>query len=97
MKVFKSYVKNRNRPEGCIAENYTVEESIKFCVGYVERMEYIGSMHSRNDACDDEEGEVGDYGKALSSGTSIELDDTSLLQAHRWILQNTDEVQPWIE
>ena len=60
-------------------------------------MEYIGSMCSRNDACDDEEGEVGDYGKALSSGTSIELDDTSLLQAHRWILQNTDEVQPWIE
>ena len=45
-------------------------------------MEYIGSMHSRNDACDDE-GEVGDYGKALSSGTSIELDDTSLLQARR--------------
>ena len=97
MKVFKSYVKNRNRPEGCIAENYTTEESIKFCAGYVERMEYIGSMRSRNDACDDEEGDVGDYGKALSSGTSIELDDTSLLQAHRWVLQNMDEVQPWIE
>ena len=97
MKVFKSYVNNRNTPEGCIAENYTMEESIKFCVGYVECIEYIGSMRSRNDACDDEEGEVGDYGKALSSGTSIELDDTSLLQAHRWILQNTDAVQPWIE
>jgi len=54
MKVFKSYVNNRNR--GCIAENYTVEESIKFCVGYVERMEYIGSMPSRNDAWGDEEG-----------------------------------------
>ena len=97
MKVFKSYVKNRNRPEGCIAENYTAEESIKFCVGYVERVEYIGSMRTRNDAWDDEEGEVGDYGKALSSGTSIELDGTSFLQAHKWVLQNTNEVQPRIE
>jgi len=97
MKVFKSYVKNKNRPKGCIAKNYTVEESIKFCVGYVEGMEYIQSMPSRNEAWDDEEGEVGQYGKALSSGTSIELDKTSLLQAHIWVLHNIDEIQPWIE
>ena len=56
MKVFKSYVKNKNRPEGCIAENYTVEESIKLYAGYVEGMEYIESMPSRNEAWDDEEG-----------------------------------------
>jgi len=97
MKVFKSYVKNRNQPEGCIAKNYVAEESVKFCIGYVKHMEYIRSMPSRNDIWDDEEGEVGHYGKSLSSGTSIELDDTSLLQAHIWILQNIDEVQPWIE
>ena len=97
MKVFKSCVKNKNRPEGCIAENYTVEESIKFSVGYVEGMEYIQSMPSRNEAWDDEEGEVGQYGKALSSGNSIELDKTSLLQAHRWVLHKVDEIQPWIE
>ena len=30
MKVFRSYVKNKNMPEGCIDENYTVEESINF-------------------------------------------------------------------
>ena len=79
MKVFKSYVKNKNRPKGCIAENYIVEESVKFFVRYVEDMEYIHSMPSRNESWDDEEGEVGQYGKALSSGTSIELDKTSLL------------------
>ena len=90
MKVFKSYVQNKNRPEGCIAENYTMEESIKFCAGYVEGMEYIQSMPSINEAWDDEEGEVGQYGKALSSGTSIELDKNSLLQAHTWVLQNVD-------
>ena len=97
MKVFKSYVKNKNRPEGCIAENYTVEESIKFCIGYIEGVEYIESMPSRNEAWDNEEGELGHYGKALSSGTSIELDKTSLLQAHRWVLHNVDEIESWIE
>ena len=54
-------------------------------------------MPSRNEAWDDEEGEVGQYGKDLSSGTSIELDKTSLLQDHRWVLHNVDEIQPWIE
>ena len=88
---------NKNRPEGCIAENYIVEESIKFCAGYVEGMEYIQTMPSINEAWDDEEGEVAQYGKALSGGTSIELDETSLLQNHRWVLHNVDEIQPWIE
>ena len=74
MKVFKSYVKNNNRPKGCIVDNYIVEESIKFCARYVEGMEYIESMPSINETWDDKEGEVGQYGKALSSGTTIELD-----------------------
>ena len=43
MKVNKSYVKNKNRPEGCIAESYTVEDSINFCGGYLKGMEAIGS------------------------------------------------------
>ena len=88
---------NTNRLEGCIVENYTLKESIKFCVCYVEGMEYIGSMHSINNAWDDEEGDIGHYGKALTSGTSIELDNTSLLQVHKWVLCNINEVQPWIE
>ena len=54
MKVFKSYVKNKNRPEGCIDENYTVEESIKFHAGYVQGMEYIKSIPYRNEAWDNE-------------------------------------------
>ena len=74
-----------------------MEESIKFCAGYVEGMEYIQIMPSRKESWGDEEGEVGQYGKALSSGTSIELDKTSLLQAHRWLLHNINGIQPQIE
>ena len=31
MKVLKGYVRNRNRPEGCIVECYIAEEAIEFC------------------------------------------------------------------
>ncbi|XP_024199865.1 uncharacterized protein LOC112203073 [Rosa chinensis] len=31
MKVFKGWVRNRQFPEGCIAESYIVEEAIEFC------------------------------------------------------------------
>lgn len=48
-----------------------MEESIKFCVGYVRNMEYIQSMTIRSEVWDDEEGGVGHYGKALSSGACI--------------------------
>lgn len=30
MKVFKGYVRNRNHPEGCIAESYIAEEAVEF-------------------------------------------------------------------
>ena len=73
-----------------------MEESIKFCIGNVEGMEYIEIMHSINEACNNEEGEGGQYGKTLSSGTSIQLDNTSLLQAHICVLHNIEGIQPWI-
>lgn len=31
MKELKKYVKNRARPEGCIAKNYLANEYVKFC------------------------------------------------------------------
>jgi len=31
MKILKGYVKNRSRPEGCIAERYLVKEAVEFC------------------------------------------------------------------
>ncbi|XP_042404675.1 uncharacterized protein LOC121994831 [Zingiber officinale] len=34
MKILKGYVKNRARPEGCIAECYLAEERMRFCSAY---------------------------------------------------------------
>jgi len=42
MKILKGYVRNRNRPEGCIVECYTYEEAIEFCNEYLSNVEGIG-------------------------------------------------------
>ena len=42
MKILKGYVKNRSRPEGCIAERYVVEEAIEFCTEYLSNVQSIG-------------------------------------------------------
>ena len=42
MKTLKSYVQNRNRPEGCIAESYIVEGALEFCTKYMLNMSTVG-------------------------------------------------------
>ncbi|GAA0171206.1 hypothetical protein LIER_41105 [Lithospermum erythrorhizon] len=42
MKVLNGYVKNRSRPEGCIAERYFMEEAVECCTEYVTNLENIG-------------------------------------------------------
>ena len=42
MKVLKSYVKNYNRPEGSIVENYIADESVEFCSEYLANADAIG-------------------------------------------------------
>ncbi|RVX18749.1 hypothetical protein CK203_006964 [Vitis vinifera] len=48
MKVLKGYVRNRNRPEGCIAECYIAEEAIEFCTEYLSNVDAIGIPISAN-------------------------------------------------
>jgi len=41
MKILKGYVKNHNRPEGCIVECYIYEEAIEVCSKYLTNIEAI--------------------------------------------------------
>jgi len=41
MKILKGYVRNRNRPEGCIVECYIYEEAVKCCNEYLSNVEAI--------------------------------------------------------
>ena len=42
MKILKSYVRNRSRPESCITESYVAEEALEFCAEYMSNMCTVG-------------------------------------------------------
>ena len=48
MSVLKKYVRNRSRPEGCIAKGYGIEEVIEFCVDFIDDLNPIGVPMSRH-------------------------------------------------
>ncbi|XP_045791642.1 uncharacterized protein LOC123886360 [Trifolium pratense] len=88
MKILKGYTKNPHRPEASIVERYIAEEAIEFCSNYLSEVDAIGVPKSRHDGrCDG----VGTQGLNVKS-MHIDI----ILQAHLYILNNTDEVQPYL-
>lgn len=64
MKVLKNYVRNRNRPEGCIAESYILEEAVEFYSEFLSGVDPIGMGIDMFK----EKSDNFDIGKPLSSG-----------------------------
>ena len=89
MKVLKGYVRNHNRPEGCIAECYLAEEAVEFCTEYLSGTHAIGIPKSNN--YDNK------FGRPITGGRSTNIDHKLWLQAHHYVLENTTIVQPYIE
>ncbi|KAL0561465.1 hypothetical protein IC582_001893 [Cucumis melo] len=90
MKVLKTYVRNRNRPEGCMVENYIVEEAIKFCSEFIAEVSSIGlnsSVIKKNSNVD----------RALSASSFIRPSKEQLDQAHLYVIQNVNDVLPYVE
>lgn len=91
MKVIKGHVRNRNRPEGCIAEETIAEETIEFFSEYHKTMKTIGIPPDKHVTEENEDG------KPLSAGKTNVLTGDVLRKAHLYVLQNTDEITPYIE
>ncbi|KAI5351285.1 hypothetical protein L3X38_004176 [Prunus dulcis] len=87
MKVLKGYVQNRTRPEGCIAEQYIAEEAVEFCTQHLSDVSTVGVPSSQK---------MG-VSKPLSGCTVSVVDQDLLNQAHLYVLENTEEVLPYIE
>ncbi|KAL0536819.1 hypothetical protein IC582_025781 [Cucumis melo] len=90
MKVLKIYVRNRNRPEGCIVENYIVEEAIEFCYEFIAGVSSIGlnsSVIKKNSNMD----------RALSTSSFIRPSKEQLDQAHLYVIQNVNDVLTYVE
>ncbi|KAI5350198.1 hypothetical protein L3X38_003089 [Prunus dulcis] len=87
MTVLKRYVQNRTRPEGCIAERYIAEEAVEFCTQHLSDVSTVGVPSSQK---------MG-VSKPLSGCTVSVVDQDLLNQAHLYVLENTEEVLPYIE
>ncbi|GJR76561.1 putative transposon, En/Spm-like protein [Tanacetum coccineum] len=91
MKVIKGHVRNKNRLEGCIAEETIAEETIEFFSEYHKTMKTIGippDKHVTNENKDR---------KPLSASKSSKVFEEVFQKAHLYVIQNTDEIVPYIE
>ncbi|CAL2255592.1 unnamed protein product [Prunus armeniaca] len=80
-------IMNRTRPEDCIAERYIAEEAIEFCTKHLSDVSTVGVPSSQK---------MG-VSKPLSGCTVSVVDRDLLNQAHLYVLENTEEVLPYIE
>ncbi|GJT72114.1 putative transposon, En/Spm-like protein [Tanacetum coccineum] len=77
--VIKGHVRNRNRPEGCIAEETIEEETIEFFSEYHKSMKTIGIPPDKHETDENEEG------KQLSDGKSSEVSAELFPKAHLYV------------
>ncbi|XP_030505370.2 uncharacterized protein LOC115720357 [Cannabis sativa] len=87
MKILKGYVRNRSRPEGCIIECYITEEAVEFCSEYMSGVQSVGLNDEVKSSII-----VNRRGSVVCTVGKNELDE-----AHRLVLQNTINIQLYIE
>jgi len=88
MKILKGYTKNLHRPEASIVERYITEEAVEFCSEYIEKAKPVGLPES----CHDDK--VGGKGSRELHVITPSVED--LLQAHLYVLNNSNEVLSYI-
>ncbi|XP_042466217.1 uncharacterized protein LOC122048759 [Zingiber officinale] len=89
MKVLKSYVGSRKYPKGCIVRRYTAEEAVEFCSEYLNDLDPVGVPKSLRDINASIPG-------FSASNSSIIVQQIDLQQAHLTVLENTEEISPYI-
>uniref|UniRef100_A0A803NA74 Transposase-associated domain-containing protein n=1 Tax=Chenopodium quinoa TaxID=63459 RepID=A0A803NA74_CHEQI len=101
----KSYVKNRSRPEGSIAEAYLAEECLIFCSRYLHddfSSKLNRAPRNDDDTASNEDGSLfPSVGrplgvKKINKGKKVSLYEDILMKAHRYVLFNCDEISDYI-
>ncbi|XP_074281896.1 uncharacterized protein LOC141606599 isoform X1 [Silene latifolia] len=100
LRRLKCYVRNKNRPEGSIAEGYIIEECMLFCSKYLCEIETKYNQTERNADI-----EIDGYkglaifkpsGIPLGKAKTRHLTDIELMQALDYILKNCEEAESYI-
>ncbi|XP_077242415.1 uncharacterized protein LOC143882921 [Tasmannia lanceolata] len=91
--TLKSYVRNRSRVEGSIAEGYLVEECLIFCLRYLKGVESKLNRPPRNDEdgpCEikEEFSMFSSTGRHIGDTKTCTLDRITIEQAHQYVLFN---------
>ncbi|XP_025632772.1 uncharacterized protein [Arachis hypogaea] len=108
MCILKSYVRNRSRPEGSIAEAYLVEECLTFCSRYLHSgvQTKLNRQPKNNDEPNNSMMETIDAFSNLfpkrgvplgeKKGEPFFLDDNSREQVHSYILLNCHKIDDYV-
>ncbi|KAK8949445.1 hypothetical protein KSP39_PZI005964 [Platanthera zijinensis] len=87
----KSFVRNKSRPEGSIAEAYLAKESLTFCSRYLSSDVDTEMNRMTRNTC-----EFPNTGYFVGARILFSLDQRSQNQAHGYILFNSDGVEDYI-
>ena len=95
----KQFVRNKARPEGFIAEAYIAKECLTFCSMYLQGIEtYFNRAEQNFDMA--KEGGLPIFSqkfRPIEGSKYIELRKEELNIVHWYILNNCDDVEPFIE
>ncbi|XP_071727571.1 uncharacterized protein [Rutidosis leptorrhynchoides] len=89
MGILKDYVRNLNRPEGSIVEEYASKEVIEFCTNYMDRFTSVGIPQSCHEGRLSGQGTLG-----RKTGYSNVAD---YQEAHFNVLQHTTSIDSFIQ
>ena len=89
MSTLNRYAKSQVHPEGSVAQCYSIEEVIDWCLGYMDPTNLIGISKSRH------EGRLA--GRGCVGEKHITLERDAYERAHFLVLQHIAEVEPYIE
>lgn len=88
MDIFKGCTKNHHRPEYSIVERYITKEVVEFYSNYLSEVKSIGITKSCH---------ADRYGARGTQGLNvISIPRNIVLQAHLYILNNIDDVEPYL-
>ncbi|CAM8932248.1 unnamed protein product [Rhodiola kirilowii] len=102
LRKLKSYVNNKAKPEGSIAEGYIAEECLTFCSRYLNGVETLFNREERNfDGPVTEQKEKFSifqiHGRPLGASNARVLTEEELHLAHFYVLENCDEFIPYVD
>ncbi|KAL6624425.1 hypothetical protein ACP70R_031746 [Stipagrostis hirtigluma subsp. patula] len=100
LRRLKSYVKNKARPEGAIAEAIILQESVTLCSMYLHGVETRINRPSRNDDCNVDNSSTqlqifANLGRPLLGNKYCEIEMNELEKARIYILKNCEEVSQY--